>query len=135
MHKIETLIPAAIKAVEIFVTDQGKVPKQFNGYISSFGASVVQAGLLPTLAFYAEQKERGDKSSLLNAIYYVLTTEENREALRNKIEPRDLIKMVLPYAMKSPESEMFRKRFSKEKILNASVAIKLAIRTFPKTSK
>ena len=45
MSKVEKLLPSALEAAKKFITidnEQFCVPKQFKGYISSFGASVIQ---------------------------------------------------------------------------------------------
>ena len=38
------------------------IPSNFKGYISSFGASIIQSGLIPTLAFYS-QKENAEEDN------------------------------------------------------------------------
>jgi CRISPR-associated protein Cmr5 len=67
--RIESYIPKAIEVLEKEFSD-GKIPSAYNGYISSFGASVMQSGLLPTLALF-EKKDaptKEDKSNLTSLI-------------------------------------------------------------------
>ena len=76
-------------------------PSAFNGYISSFGASLVQAGLLPTVIFFertdsgAEQERHLVISALKlmmgidnndNMASYILG-EDNEKALRRCDDP------------------------------------------------
>jgi len=129
MRTVENLIPFAIKAVsESKMEDEkkkGVVNKAYKGYISSLGAGIIQSGLLPTLAMYkgAEKSEnkKADTGKLLNAIYYVI--EKNHEPA--VINEKDLFDYALQ-ASKQPEN---RQSVINE-IMNASIAIKLAIRTF-----
>lgn len=56
------------------VSKDGKYSKEFNGYISSFGASLVQAGLLPTIIFF-ENKDAStekDRSLVISALKQLL---------------------------------------------------------------
>ena len=111
---IEQYIPQAIEVLEQTFTD-GVIPSAYNGYISSFGASIIQSGLLPTLALFENT----------NA-----STKENKEYLSYLIiqiltgSPDD--RSLLRYAIESSEDEAQLKR----KILDISIALKLSIRTF-----
>ena len=56
------------------VSNDGYYSKEFNGYISSFGASLVQAGLLPTVIFF-ENKDASsneDRSLVIKALKQML---------------------------------------------------------------
>jgi len=111
---IEKYIPKAIEVLDREFTD-GKIPSAYNGYISSFGASIMQSGLKPTLALFENT----------NA-----STKENKEYLSHLIvkiltDSNDDISL-LRYVVDSTED----KNYLKEKILNISIAIKLSIRTF-----
>jgi len=109
---IEKHIPKAMEVLSNTFTD-GIIPSAYNGYISSFGASVIQSGLLPTLALFentnASTKE--NKESLTYLIHQILTDRDDDVSL-------------LRYALAN-NPEML-----KDDILDISIAIKLAIRTF-----
>lgn len=127
---IEKLIPRALQAVEEHLAHGGTVPSAYNGYIASMGASIVQMGLLPTLAFYSLGKsedapgtdnEKGadtkeDRSKLLLTIFKIIEPEESANYQGT----------LLKYALE----ENVNQRFLKKRILNAAIAVKLAIRTF-----
>ncbi len=107
MNKVEKYIPRALEAVkEKIASKDGKVAKEYNGYISSFGASIRQAGILPTVLFFENRNasSQQDRSKVLRAIEYILSVEEGR------------IKDVALARKKDIET--------------AAVALKLAIRTF-----
>lgn len=109
---IEAYIPKVLKVLDRTFTE-GVIPSAYNGYISSFGASVMQSGLLPTLALFentnASTKENKEYLSYL--IVQVLTGRSDDISL-------------LRYVLDKDEALM------KQQILDISVAIKLSIRTF-----
>ena len=125
MRTVEKLIPWAIEAVsESKMEDEkkkGVVNKAYKGYISSLGAGIIQSGLLPTLAMYKgnedSDKKKANPGRLLKAIFYVI--KEHHKPV--EIQGDDLFK----YALDAEDQEKVKKE-----ILDASIAIKLAIRTF-----
>lgn len=151
MKKIAKLIPEAIKAAEKFVATSGKdkddtdkkllVPEQFKGYISSFGASVIHAGLLPTLAFYSEGgKAKGDRSMLIPALTYLLIKRDfwhgDQKALLENIlleiehQPKKIeTRMHELFAPLLAASQAQHEKLKNE-MMTAAVALKLALRTF-----
>ena len=82
-NKINNLIPKAITAIDKHLKKDGKIPKEYKGYISSMGASIIQTGLLPTLAFYQNDEGKKAKSSyLLKAVFDVLVPDhQNNQRL------------------------------------------------------
>lgn len=97
------------------INEQGQVQKTFRGQITSFGASIIMGSLLPAIAFfYDSEKSIVDRKKVLDAIYYILQA-------RQKIGQDE--KNLFEYAKKHQED-------SREEILNASIALKLAINLF-----
>ncbi|MEA3491493.1 MAG: type III-B CRISPR module-associated protein Cmr5 [Campylobacterota bacterium] len=114
---IERYIPKAIKVLDA-TFDDGVIPSAYNGYISSFGASVMQSGLLPTLALFENT----------NA-----STKENKEYLSYLIvnilrDNRDDVSLLREVLVREERGES--RNHLKEQILDISIAIKLSIRTF-----
>ena len=113
---VEAWLPAAFEALkQAGIVNDGIAPAEFSGYISSFGASIIQSGLLPSVAFY-ERNDAGsknDKAKLTKAILKII----NKEATDSNL---------LDYIIKNQNSSSNLK----EDIINAAIAIKLAIRTF-----
>ena len=110
--RIEKYIPKAIEVLDKTFTD-GKIPSAYNGYISSFGASVLQSGLLPTLSLFesTNSSAKENKEYLTYIIFQILT---NRE------DDISLLRFVL-----SNNQELL-----KPQIMDIAIAIKLSIRTF-----
>jgi len=108
-RNIEKYIPEAIKVLN------GIIPSSYNGYISSFGASIIQSGLKPTLALFENQNNqdntREDRSVLPILILKVL--DENTEETS-----------LLRYVINNNEELL------KQKIIDVAIALKLSIRTF-----
>ncbi len=125
--RIEKYIPKAIEEINILerLTKENSqelrfpkgIPSSYNGYISSFGASVIQSGLLPTLALFenTNSKTAQDKKLLTDMILNILKEEEE-----NNSDETSLLKYVLDSDGK----------ILKSKIMDIAIAIKLSIRTF-----
>lgn len=147
-QRFSILLPAAVAAIrtefgtkdnsgEYVVTNE--IPREYQGYISSFGASIMQMGLLPTLAVFGSQKEEGgsvqDRGKLLTVLQAILTSEACGI-------DGELKKEIMEYKSKGKEShplfgfavriagDQIRQRELNTHIMDAAVAAKLAIRTF-----
>lgn len=104
--RIENYIPKALESIEKFdIAKNGEVPKQFNGYIASFGASIRSAGLLATTLFYSEkggaEKER---QNVIEAIKFII----DEDIIQNNKVSKE----------------------TRAKVEDAAVALKLSVRTF-----
>jgi len=104
--RIENYIPRALEAIEKFnISNDGEVPKQFNGYISSFGASIRSAGLLATTLFYSEKGgAEEDRQNVVKAIKYII----DEDIAKNHSVSKE----------------------TRAKVEDAAVALKLSVRTF-----
>ena len=125
MRNIEKLIPAAINAVNTKMAKDGKVNSAYKGYISSLGAGIIQSVLLPTLAMYKgnedSDKKKANTGCLLDAIFEVIKTTPS--TITN--DEDDLFSYALRASQQQNNCQVVI-----DKVLNASIAIKLAIRTF-----
>lgn len=127
MSNIEKLLPSAVEAVKEHVLVDGKVPKEFNGHVSSFGAAMINSGLLPTLVFYSQKGEGSDsKIKILKAMEMILN-EKHKELLNDEGNLLDTV-----FSMVKKDKNMERLC---EKIQEAGIALKLASRMFPKSDK
>lgn len=106
------------KEVKIFKDEKAKtIPSEFNGYISAFGAAIIQSGLLPAMAFYMNKKSqpKSERGQLINAIAVMLDKADGNELfteckkLQEKEEQLDVLK---------------------RKIIESAIALKLVIRTY-----
>lgn len=115
------MIPIAIYAIETSeLIKNGKIPSEFKSYISSFGAASMQSGLLAALAFYHSETEAGKKrKKVMNVIYKVL--EKSNDDYKDTAYDN-----LFLYAKHNKE----KLAEIKADIMNAAVAVKLAMRTF-----
>ena len=125
MKKIEILIPRAIKAIEVILEKNHIVPKEYDGYAASLGASIFNSGLLPALSFYTDlhryklnKPDEVLRLKLLQAIYYVLESNSTAEDIGRTA----LLDKVL--------ADRGALKKWKRDILDATIALKLALRTF-----
>lgn len=137
MKRIQSIIPAAISAVEKHLLNddenakenQGSVKvvaSEVNGYISSFGASVMSAGLLPSVIFYSQEgKSTGDRHKIIKCIEMILRGHGYPEL-------QLLQKVQTLYKTTDNKAEIDQLT---DKIYDAAIALKLAIRIFPKPKK
>jgi len=122
--EIERMIPLTFKAIETcIIKKEGHIDKVYKGYIESFGPTVIQSGLLPAICLYEKKgtSSEGDKKCIIKAIQYILQDyfeEKNDTKADSKGGFLELVE-------KKPD-----KAECKEKIMNAVIALKLAIRTF-----
>lgn len=101
------------------VNGQGQFPKEYKGYISSFGAMIVQSGLLPTLLLYesggkddAVAKERARLVAAIKAILLKKKIIEDSKKSLAEIYVNNEVRGLLYYVEK------------------AAVALKLSIRMY-----
>ncbi|MGE5340832.1 MAG: type III-B CRISPR module-associated protein Cmr5 [Candidatus Omnitrophota bacterium] len=135
MKRIAELIPAAIDAIKRngIPNENKKVPNEYKGYIDTFGASIVQNGLIPAIIFF---ETAGGKEGAS------ITDDKEKEGIyknRNK-----LMKAILDVILKKEEGkfptlfeyvkarqgEKVAEKQIRQKVVDAAIAIKLALRTF-----
>ena len=130
--RIEKMIPLAMNAIENHFKDKdgvmAPIPRTFQGSISSMGASVLQMGLLPTLAVFADTSSGAkddQRTQLLMILSEVLAkyTPYEDSALFQNMGSKSACKVAAD--MNSEK----RKRL-KSVLLDAAVAVKLSLRTF-----
>jgi len=111
--RIENYIKPALQAIENSFESKKKIPSEYNGYISSFGASLIQSGLKPTLALFENESSdsKGEKKKLTDIILNILAPKSNECSLLAYVQTQDEVLM-------------------KELIIDISIAVKLSLRTF-----
>lgn len=125
---IEKYIPIALSVLEdtdLGIVKSDKISKTYNGYISSFGASIISSGILPTLIFYsksAEGTDDADRSLIVTAIEKML--QNNAIGLLNNNQ-----KLSKEIITRYQEKRLIKK------IQECAIALKLAIRTYPQPKK
>lgn len=127
--RIEKLIPKAIKVIEDveIANTEGKVKSEFKGYIASFGASIVQSGLLPAVIFYeaAESKAAQDRFRVPAAILLLLLRKVSDEA---SLQAGQKLSEYL--LQEGPHDATMQRQ-----VTDAAIALKIALRTFAFTNE
>ncbi len=114
-RSIEKYIPKAMEVLKENL-EGGIFPKEYNGYISSFGASVIQSGLKPTLALF-ENKNNTDRYKIVEFIFEIFKRYNN-------INTEEIL--LINYVINNNKDNL------KKEILDISIALKLTLRTFKK---
>jgi len=119
-HAINKMLKKADDALEKSgIMQAGKINEVYKGYVSGFGATVIQSGLLPTMAFYMATDKKENKG---NAKYVIVA-----------------ISQILGYATPENLFTECQQKFDTERaafgslrqdIVNASVALKIMMRTY-----
>ncbi|MCS3901792.1 type III-B CRISPR module-associated protein Cmr5 [Methanococcus voltae] len=115
--QVESYIPIALNVIKECkecdkVGDKGlwkndtEIRKEVSGYLASYGPAIIQSGLIPAVVFY----EGKDEKKIVNDLILEVI---------GKTDDEDL----LEYTCNNEEE-------SKEKIMDAIIALKLALRTF-----
>ncbi len=100
------------------IVNNGNYDSVFKGYISGFGASLVQAGLLSTVIFYESgSDEARDRKNLVDALKVMLG-----------INTEQLARFILERGMANDQTFI-------NKVAQAMVALKLALRMYNKIEK
>jgi hypothetical protein len=131
-RKVEKLIPSAIDAlISCGVVKDGKHPKEFKGYISALGASIVQAGLLTTVINYEKVGggESADKPKVIKAIYEVLKVNKMLTDV-DAVNDESFTKYLLNRQRNGIKEFYATERQIKKMTGVAATALKTAIRTF-----
>ena len=109
---IDKLIPKAIEQLNSLVKN-GSIDKVYQGYLASFGPTVIQSGLLQTVMFYTADE---NKNQVIKIMYELIKDDLN--ATQNSM--KDFL----------IENQNYKNHTIKNKILEANIACKLSIRTF-----
>lgn len=131
--KINNLIPIAIDAIRVsgMANSSDAVQSEYKGYISSMGASIIQAGLLPTLAFNSNSTGKAaDSKKLLDAIHYILEgpTAGKNNLITYVITTAKNQNASFPVSVR--EMDVYKLGNCETDIGDALIALKLALRTF-----
>jgi CRISPR/Cas system CMR-associated protein Cmr5 small subunit len=121
---IDRNLPYAYKAIiDAEISKDGKVNKSYRGQISTLGAAITMGSIKSAICFFSEKANNNsdvDRSKLLKAISYVL---KNSEDTREQYKKVDDFKMYILNSDLDIEA-------LKEDIVNAAIAIKLAMNLF-----
>ncbi len=124
MTRVESYFPNAVRLAQKpeykLLDKQGAISSQYKGYISSFGTTILQCGLLPAVALFSKTDGRSEKDKLpLLEIIWELVKPEAKQG------------KMLDYLIELQESNRHTElQQMQARVLDAAIALKLAIRTF-----
>ena len=122
--KIDKLIPYAYDAIDkAGIAKKGEVQKTFRGQISSFGAAITMGSLLTAIAFFSDDGgAKVGRSKLLDAVLSVLKAD-------NAV-PDETMSL---YKWADEQIKAKKETQCKEQIINAVIAVKLAMNLYKLT--
>lgn len=110
--RLENYIEAAILLLpESGIVKNNIIENKYSGYISSFGAAVINNGFVPAYMFYNKDS---DHNKLLTSILSIIKSTEESSSSN-----------LLGYYNEKQKSE-----YALQKIMDAATALKLTIRTY-----
>ena len=133
------LVAATIAIRDCKISVDGKtINDVYKGYVSSFGAMVINNGLPATLAIYlrTDGNKKGDSDKIVDAIANMLGGFELTEDEKMKNNQKDVNKPIITIGKKllaqscDVEKELDKSRLLKEDVIDASIALKLMMRTY-----
>ncbi len=112
-RKVDQLIPIAVDVLKK-ASGGRPFPKEFPGYISSFGASLVQGHLHASISFYSDNGgAQANRSDLMGMLLEMIKSDRQQVTQSTLLE----------YAFANPTA--------KSHLLEYVVALKLALNLFP----
>jgi CRISPR-associated protein Cmr5 len=117
-NRIDALIPEAYVALtESGIAKDNQIDAGYRGQIAAFGASIATGSLLAAIGFFSVQGGSDvDRAKLMQAIRLLIAPDENQT--------------LFAYALPRRQNKAF-----KRDVLNAAVALKLAMNLFQLRSK
>ncbi len=114
--KVDELIPKAVEALQqAGIVKDGAIVKTFRGQISTFGAAIVNGSLISAVAFFNEKGSASvERQNLLRAIKILIPGAAGSSNLFEYVKEQG----------KKNEGTV------KEEILNAAIALKLAMNLY-----
>ena len=115
-RSVDELIPKAVESLKNakISNEKGEISKTFRGQISTFGAAVTNGSLISAVAFFSDKgSSQTDRPKLLTAIQEMIG-EKN----------------LFDYVCDAHKQGRSKEAEVKEKILNAAIALKLAMNLY-----
>lgn len=131
-RRIEKYFPDILKMTkkefEEEIKDKG-IPSEYKGYISTFGAMVIQNGLIPALAYFekTDANEKGNRKKIANIVKEFLKVKGDI-----RIDDKKKLCQYLADEVQTKRMSKDKLREIENKVIDVSIALKLALRTFLK---
>ena len=136
-RKIDEYIPKAIDSLSknTKIVKNRTIASGFAGQIATFSVAVSMGSLLSAVAFFSEQKQAiVERQELMNVIYEIITGEDLNTTTKDS-EPKLLAHVKKKYEETYKNKNILEYRRFQQDILNAAIAVKLAINFFQKVDK
>lgn len=129
-RRVEKYFPDILKMTkEEFREDINKngIPSEYKGYISTFGAMVIQNGLIPALAYFekTDANEKGNRKKIANIVKEFLKVKGDI-----RIDDKKKLCQYLADEVQTKRMSKDKLREIENKVIDVSIALKLALRTF-----
>lgn len=125
---VNEMIPCAYEALcKSGIAEKGCVDKKFRSQIASFGAAITMGSLLPAIAVFSDKgSAEVDRQKLMDAVLIVLKEKD--------ICSRELNKLFEYVNSSGGDGKLqMEENKKKENIINASIALKLAMNLYTLT--
>ena len=113
--RVERLIPEAMTYIESHFVKNTVVPKVYQGYLASFGPTVISSGLRMAVTFNSDSAKKENKK-IMDMMFSLIKEEAGSHE-----------NSLLEFITKDDNHKNY---YIKHMILDANIACKLAIRTF-----
>ena len=129
-RRIEKYFPDILKMTKKeFEEDINKngIPSEYKGYISTFGAMVIQNGLIPALAYFekTDANEKGNRKKIANIVKEFLKVKGDI-----RIDDKKKLCQYLADEVQTKRMSKDKLREIENKVIDVASALKLALRTF-----
>jgi len=126
-YQVDRLIEPAIALVEKYFGKEKPVPKGYESALASFGGTLIQSGPLPACALYLKTSDSNiDKARLIRMLMELMKEQGGFSMVVLAEKSNDLMKQIIQEY--NQNEELFKHR-----LVNATIALKLALRTFELT--
>lgn len=136
-RKIDEYIPKAIDILSMNkkIVKDGKIEGGFAGQIATFSVAVSMGSLLSAVAFFSEKKQSAvERQELMNVIYEIITGKTAKEEGSNLLSHTKK-KYEETHPKDKSSKGLFEYAEFQRDILNAAIAVKLAINFFEKVKE
>ncbi|MCC8142634.1 MAG: hypothetical protein LUD02_02815 [Tannerellaceae bacterium] len=119
------LIKYAITELKKEIAPEDIYKGVYKGYISSFGAAIIQSGLLPAVLTFEQKNEntQADRSAIIRAIINIIDANRRAHNKTTLIGDQKLAEYILAH---KDEYQLINE------VEEAAIALKLALRMFKK---
>lgn len=135
-RRVEKYFPEVLRITEkVFSNDikEGGIKKTYRNAVATFGAMIIQNGILPALAYYEKNDNNSnsniDRKKLIEVIRLFLI--EKDEMFKKYEKSKDkFVKIVKDEVKNGNDFDREKLRIIEDKIIDISIALKLSLRTY-----